>query len=125
VDPVVLAAAFLGVMAGAVACFVVAFARRKDRPAHVRWAVAGTVTDLLGTAVVVVTHRVLGWVVPARFPQVAAVHRVCAYAVTAWLVFQVAGGALRWRAHRASGPPFLALYVLTYGLAVWAYAPWW
>ena len=124
-DPTLLASVFLVVMAVATACFWNAFSHRKVTPRHVRWAIAGASIDLFGTAAVVVTARVLEWHVPPRFADVALVHRACAYVVTGWLVLQVVSGALRLPLHRASGRPFLALYTITYGLAVWAYAPWW
>lgn len=121
--PNVLSVTFLAVMAVAVGCFVRAFVLRKVTPRHVRWAVAGAVVDLVGTVCVLVTHRGLGWTVPAHDPTVAAVHRACAYAATALLVVQAVGGARRWPLHRRLGAPFLALYVVTYALAVVAYAP--
>ena len=120
-----LAVVFLVVMAGATACFWAAFARRKTTPRHVRLAITGAAIDLVGTVCVIVTARVLDWKVPAQFPAVARVHRVCAYVVSAWLVVQVVSGVLRLPLHRASGRPFLALYTATYALAVWAYSPWW
>jgi hypothetical protein len=125
VDPQILSAVFLVVMAAATACFWGAFARRATTARHVRWAIAGAAIDVVGTVAVVVTARWLGWHVPEQFPTVARVHRVCAYVVSAWLVVQVASGALRLPLHKASGRPFLGLYTVTYALAVWAYAPWW
>lgn len=120
---VVLAVAFLAVMGGALVCFARAFRLRQDRSRHVRWAIAGAVVDLAGTAVVLVTHRVLQWEVHAYDAGVAAVHRGFAYVVTALLLVQIVGGARRWRVHRHLGAPFLWLYVVTYLLAVVAYVP--
>jgi hypothetical protein len=125
VDPVVLAVSFLVVMAAAVACFWrAAWLRFRDPRGHVRWAVAGAAIDVAGTACVIVTSRVLGWHVPAASETVAAVHRGFAYVATAMLLFQAASGIGRWRVHGASGAVFLAVYTVTYALAVVAYAPW-
>lgn len=121
--PTLLAVVFLAVMAVALGCFALAWRHRRTSARHVRFAVAGTVVDLAGTVVVLLTHRVLGWQVPAHDAGVALVHRTCAYAVTALLLFQAVGGARHWRVHRALGLPFLALYAVTYALAVVAYAP--
>lgn len=121
--PNVLSVTFLAVMAGAVGCFLAAYRLRRTTPRHVRFAVAGTVVDLVGTLCVLVTHRVLGWTVPAHDATVASVHRGCAYAATALLLVQAVGGARRWPIHRVLGLPFVVLYVVTYALAVVAYAP--
>jgi hypothetical protein len=122
-DPTLLAVVFLGVMAVALGCFALAWRRRRDTPRHVRMAVAGAIVDLTGTLAVLLTHRGLGWVVPAHDATVALVHRGCAYAVTALLVVQAVGGARRWPIHKRLGLPFLLLYAVTYALAVVAYAP--
>jgi hypothetical protein len=125
VDPRILAIAFLLVMGTALACFARAFSLRRDRPRHIRWAVVAIALDVVGTLVVVVTSRVLGWHVPARSEYVALVHRGFAYVATAMLVAQAVTGASRsMRAHRALGPAFLGVYAITYALAVAAYAPW-
>ncbi|MFO0934475.1 MAG: hypothetical protein U1E39_17445 [Planctomycetota bacterium] len=122
-DPTLLAVVFLAVMAVALGCFVLAWRHRRATPRHVRFAVAGTLVDLTGTVVVLLTHRVLGWHVPAHDATVALVHRTCAYAVTALLLVQAVGGARRWPIHKRLGLPFLVLYAVTYALAVVAYAP--
>ncbi len=121
--PTILALVFLAVMGVAVVVFVRAYLVRKDRPRHVRLAILGTCIDLLGTIAVVLTSRVLDWTVPAAMPDVARVHRVFAYVVSAFLVFQAVSGAMRLKAHRKAGLPFLLVYVTTYALAVAAYAP--
>ncbi len=121
----VLAVVFLVVMATALACFARAYATRRALGLHKRFAIAGTLIDLTGTVVVVVTGRMLGWTVPAAFPTVALVHRGFAYLSTAMLAVQVVTGARRHPLHNRLGPVFLGVYALTYGLAVWAYAPWW
>ena len=122
-DPTLLAVAFLAVMAVALGCFGLAWRHRRDTPRHLRFAVAGALVDVAGTLVVLVTHRGLGWQVPAHDATVALVHRACAYAVTALLVVQAVGGARRWPVHKRLGLPFLVLYAVTYALAVVAYAP--
>ena len=121
--PTPLALVFLAVMGVAVVTFVRAYVHRKDRTRHVRLAIVGTCIDLFGTLAVVVTSRFLAWSVPAALPDVARVHRVFAYVVTAFLLFQAVSGALHWKAHRKAGLPFLLVYVTTYALAVAAYAP--
>lgn len=121
----VLAVLFLVVMAAALACFVRAYATRGSLGRHKRYAIAGAVIDVVGTVVVIVTGRMLGWDVPVAFPTVALVHRGFAYVATAMLAVQVVTGARRHPLHRRLGPVFLVVYALTYGLAVWAYAPWW
>lgn len=121
--PSVLAVAFLVVMAAALACFSLAYLRRADRGAHVRLAVAGFAIDVVGTIVVLVTHRYLGWVVPERSAAVAGAHRALAYVVTGLLLVQAYSGARRLPLHRRLGLPFLVLYAVTYALAVAAYAP--
>jgi hypothetical protein len=131
-DPRLLAAAFLVVMAGAVGCFVAAFAKRRDRRAHMRLAIAGAAIDVAGTVAVIVTARVFEQHVPARFPDVAAVHRAFAYAATTLLALQVATGIARSRGARPlaalHGPAsalFLPVYVATYVLALVGYGWWW
>jgi cell division protein FtsW (lipid II flippase) len=121
--PTLLAVVFLVVMAGALACFVTAYRVRRDTPRHLRFALAGTAIDVTGTVAVLLTHRVLGWHVPAHDATVALVHRGCAYLVTVLLVVQAVGGARRWPVHKRLGRPFVVLYALTYALAVAAYAP--
>lgn len=121
--PDLLALVFLAVMGAAVACFLRAFALRLRTASHVRWAVAGVAIDLFGTLAVLVTVRGLGWEVPPRFPEVAAVHRALAYLATALVLFQAWSGATRRRVHRVSWTVFLPVYLATYGLAFWAYAP--
>ena len=123
VPPTPLALVFLAVMGVAVVTFVRAYVHRKDRSRHVRLAVLGTCIDLFGTLAVVVTSRFLAWTVPAFLPGVASVHRVFAYVVTAFLLFQAVSGAMHLKAHRQAGLPFLVVYVTTYALAVVAYAP--
>lgn len=122
-NPTLLAVVFLVVMAAALGCFVAAYRLRRDTPRHLRFAVAGTLVDVTGTLAVLLTHRVLGWSVPAHDATVALVHRGCAYVVTALLVVQAVGGARRWRVHKRLGLPFVVLYAATYALAVAAYAP--
>jgi len=63
--------------------------------------------------------------VPPAFPTVALVHRGFAYLSSAMLAVQVVTGARRHPLHNRLGPVFLVVYAITYGLAVWAYAPWW
>jgi hypothetical protein len=121
--PDLLAVVFLLVMGAAVACFLRAFALRRDTPRHVRWAVAGVVIDVVGTIVVLVTQRLLDWDVEPRFPGVAQVHRAFAYAATVLVVLQAWSGATRRPWHRYGWPVFLPVYVGAYLLAVWAYAP--
>jgi hypothetical protein len=124
-DPRLLAVVFLLTMGGAVGCFWrAASLRRRDLRAHVRWAVLGAAIDVVGTAAVVVTARVLEWKVPVAFPVVAGVHRAFAYVATAMLLVQATSGVRRWRMHPAFGVAFLAVYTVTYALAVVAYAPW-
>lgn len=115
---------FLAVMGSALACFVRAFAVRRDRPRHMRWALTGAAIDVLGTAVVLVTVRGLGWRVPARDPAVADVHRVLAYVATGMLFLQAGTGIAKARAHRFLGPVFLVVYAVTYAVAAAAYGPW-
>ncbi len=124
-NPVALSIVFLVVMAAALGCFVKAYGLRRSTTSHRKVAILGASIDLVGTLAVVVSARWLGWVVPAAFPTVALVHRVCAYASTLMLAVQVTTGATRHPIHRRLGFPFLCLYAVTYGLAVWAYAPWW
>jgi drug/metabolite transporter (DMT)-like permease len=112
-------------MAAAVGCFLRAVALRATTPRHVRWALAGVGIDVLGTIVVLLTQRVLGWHVEPHFPDVALVHRAFAYLVTALLAVVAVSGATRRSWHGKVGAVFLPLYVVTYLLAVWAYAPWW
>ena len=121
--PPILAVVFLGVMAAALLCFALAWRRRADRRAHVRFAVAGAAIDVAGTLAVLLTHRVLGWVVPAHDATVSSVHRAFAYVVTALLLVQAWAGVRRLPLHRHLGLPFLVLYAVTYALAVVAYAP--
>lgn len=121
----VLAVGFLVVMAAALACFIRAYATRKALGLHKRFAIIGTLIDVIGTVVVVVTGRMLGWKPPAAFPTVALVHRGFAYLSSAMLAVQVVTGARRHPLHNRLGPVFLAVYAITYGLALWAYAPWW
>lgn len=130
--PKALAATFLVVMAAAAGCFVAAFLRRRERSVHIRLALTGAAIDVAGTIAVIVTARILEWHVPARFPDVAAVHRVFAYAATALLAVQAATGFARSRGleplSRLHGPlaaVFLPVYLATYGLAVAAYGWWW
>ncbi len=122
-DPRLLAVVFLAVMAVALGCFVAAYRARRTTPRHLRFAIAGTAIDVAGTLVVLLTHRVLDWQVPAHDATVALVHRGCAYAVTALLAVQVVGGVRRWPIHKRLGLPFVLLYAVTYALAVAAYAP--
>lgn len=124
-NPAVLASVFLVVMAAALGCFARAYATRRARGLHERYAIAGTLIDVTGTLAVLVTARGLGWHVPAAFPTVALVHRGFAYLSSAMLVVQVVTGARRHPLHRRLGRPFVVVYAVTYGLAVWAYAPWW
>jgi len=121
--PTFLALVFLAVMGVAVVVFVRAYLVRKDRPRHVRLAIVGTAIDVFGTVAVVLTSRVLDWDVPAELPDVARVHRVFAYVVSAFLVFQAVSGSLHLKLHRKTGLPFLVTYLVTYALAVVAYAP--
>ena len=124
-NPVALALVFLVVMAAALACFVRAYGTRKDLGRHERYAILGVGIDVVGTIAVIVTGRLLGWTVPAVFPTVALVHRGFAYLSTTMLVVQVVTGAKRHPLHNRLGVPFLGVYAVTYGLALWAYAPWW
>jgi hypothetical protein len=117
------AVAFLVVMGGAAGCFLRAFALRRETRRHVRWAVAGVVVDVVGTVVVVVTHRLLDWHVVPRFPAVAEVHRVVAYVASALVVLQAWSGATRRPWHRRLWPVFLPVYLGAWLLAFWAYAP--
>jgi heme A synthase len=123
VSPTVLAVVFLVVMAAAVVCFLRAYALRKHTPRHVRWAVAGVAIDLFGTVAVLVSHRGFDWTAPPYDATVATVHRLCAYVATALMLVQAVTGARRARIHRLLGLPFVILYVVTYALAVVAYAP--
>jgi hypothetical protein len=125
VNPAVLSSVFLIVMAGALACFVRAYALRRHEGPHRTAAMLGAAIDVFGTVAVIVTVRGLGWHVPTGFPGVALVHRAFAYLSTATLAIQVATGAARHPIHRRLGLPFLGIYTVTYALAVWAYAPWW
>ena len=118
-----LAVTFLAVMGAATACFLRAFAVRKDTPRHMRWAILGVAIDVAGTLVVLVTQRWLGWHVLARDPDIALVHRMFAYVATALVVFQAWSGATRHRWHRHGWIVFLPVYVATYLLAWFAYAP--
>jgi hypothetical protein len=131
-DPRLLAATFLVVMAAAAGCFVAAFLRRRERRVHIRLALTGAAIDVLGTLAVIVTARVLEWHVPPRFPVVATVHRAFAYAATTLLLAQAGTGFARSRGiqplTRLHGPlagVFLPVYLATYALAVAAYGWWW
>lgn len=122
-DPTLLAIVFLVVMGAAVGCFWRAFACRRVTPQHVRWAVTGTLLDVVGTIAVMVSARVLGWKVPTPYPDVAAVHRGFAYVASALVIFQATTGALRIPVHKKTWGVFLFTYTTTYALAFWAYAP--
>jgi hypothetical protein len=131
-DPRILAATFLVVMASAAGCFVAAYARRRERRAHVRLALVGAAIDVAGTIVVVVTARGFDLHVPARFEGVALVHRGFAYGATGLLALQAATGFARsrgirpWAAwHGPAAAVFLPVYLATYVLALVAYGWWW
>ncbi len=124
-DPSALAAAFLTTMGMALSCFWrAAWFRRRDLRRHVRWALAGVAIDLLGTVAVLVVTKGLGWRIPPAFPVVARVHRVFAWAATALVLLQVVTGYARHPLHPRQGPVFLAVYTVTYALALCAYGPW-
>ena len=124
-SPALLSTAFLVVMAGALGCFAKAYGSRTVEARHRRFAITGAVIDVVGTLCVVVTSRMLGWHIPPAFPLVAKIHRGFAYVSSAFLAFQVVTGATRRPIHRKAGFPFLCVYAVTYGLALWAYAPRW
>ena len=124
-DPRILAATFLVVMAGAAGCFVAAFARRRTRRTHIRLALTGAAIDVAATIDVVVTARGFDLHVPARFPDVALVHRGFAYVATCLLALQAATGFARSRAirpwaawHGPAAVVFLPVYLTTYVLAL-------
>ena len=121
--PDALAILFLVVMGGALACFWAAFAKRKTLRLHKRLGISGAVIDLSGTAVVLVTSRVLGWIVPPHLSGVATWHRGFAYVATVLVLLQAVSGMRRWSIHHKLWVVFLPVYTTTYALAVLAYAP--
>ena len=123
VSPTALALVFLVVMGAALACFWAAFLRRKTVRVHKRFGIAGASIDLLGTAVVIVVTRGLGWHVPAHDAGVALAHRTLAYVATGLVLLVATTGIRRDRIHVRLWPVFLPVYTVTYLLAVWAYAP--
>jgi hypothetical protein len=131
-DPRLLVATFLVVMAAAAGCFVAAFVRRRERRAHMRLALTGAAIDVVGTIAVIVTARGFELHVPARFEGVALVHRGFAYVATCLLALQAATGFARSRAirpwaawHGPAAAAFLPVYLATYVLALAAYGWWW
>jgi hypothetical protein len=111
------------VMGAAYACFLRAFAVRKNTPRHVRWAVTGLVLDVAGTLVVLLVHRVLGVAAHVHDADVVRWHRGFAYVTTAMLLFVAWSGWRRRPVHVRMWPVFLPLYGVTLALAVVGYWP--
>jgi hypothetical protein len=128
VDPRLVSYAFLAWMGAALAALARAFALRRERARHVRWAVAGSALAFSGTLLAAAAGRLLGWKAEPVREGVAAFHLVLAKVSVGLLLVQAATGVVQARTlrrpsrlHRVLGPLVLLAFAASFATAIFAY----